>query len=166
MSATSRGAPTPSVPPSERFDIWSRRVIAADRAEVFAFLTDLENHWLIADRFVDVVDLEGPPGARTGGCVRIRGPFGVHRSARTRVDYAAPPEEMGGSARIGHATAAHVRWLLEPAGGATAVTLGATVEHAGTLDRLLLGLGGLAGMRRRFDNTLRALDARVAACAT
>ncbi|MDP9385323.1 MAG: SRPBCC family protein, partial [Actinomycetota bacterium] len=123
---------------SDAFDISASRLVAADRADVFAFLADLENHWLLADRFVDVVDLDGPPGARTGGAVRVRGPLGVHRTALTRVDYARPLEEMGGSARIGGATTAHVRWFLRSAGGGTAVTLAANVDRAGALDRLLL----------------------------
>lgn len=98
--------------------------------------------------------------------MRIRGPFGLQRTARTCVDYASPPSEMGGSARIGRATTSQVRWLLHSADGATAVILGATIEHAGTLDRLLLRLGGRAWMRRRFGSTLCALEARVAASTT
>ena len=43
------------------------RVIPAPREQVFAFLADLENHWLITDRFVRVLSLEGPAGARQGG---------------------------------------------------------------------------------------------------
>jgi len=148
---------------ADGFDISASRLIGAERADVFAFLSDLENHWLIADRFVEVVDLEGPPGARTGGRVRIRGPFGVRRTASTRVDYARPVAEMGGSAQISDATSAQVRWLLRDAAGGTAVTLGAMVESAGAADRLLLALGGMAWMRRRFASTLRTLDARLAA---
>lgn len=117
-----------------------------------------ESHWLIADCFVDVVDLEGPPGARTGGRVRIRGPLGVRRTARTRVDFAHPVEEMGGSADFGAVTSAEVRWVLQPHERGTAVTLGANIRRAGLRDRMLLGLGGIAWMRRRFDGTLRALE--------
>ena len=145
------------------FDIAVSRVVAAGREEVFAFLSDLENHWLIADRFVEVVELDGPPGSRTGGRVRIRGPLGVRRTARTQVDFARPVEEMGGSARLGGATSAEVRWLLQPSGGDTAVTLGASIRHAGPRDRLLLTLGGLPWMRRRFAGALRALDAQMRA---
>ncbi len=140
------------------FDISATRVVRAQRDDVFAFLSDLENHWRIADRFVDVVELEGPPGNRTGGRVRIRGPLGVRRTARTQVDFARPVEEMGGSAHLGSATSADVRWLLLPDDGGTAVTLAATIRHAGPRDRLLLALGGMTWMRRRFDGTLRALD--------
>ena len=145
-----------------RFAIRAHRLVRAERAEVFAFLADLENHWLIADRFVEVVELTGPPGARTGGRVRIRGPFGVQRVARTQVDFARPVDEMGGSAQIGEVTTAQVRWLLRAGDGGTAVTLAAQVERAGPRDRLLLTLGGRAWMRRRFATTLQTLDGRLA----
>ena len=139
-------------------DICATRLLPVDRAEVFGFLADLENHWRIADRFVDVVSLDGPPGARTGGQVRIRGPLGVRRTARTRVDAARPTEEMRGSAELGRGTSAEVRWSLRPRDDGTAVTLTARIRHAGRADRLLLALGGLTWMRRRFDGALRALD--------
>lgn len=143
------------------FDISASRLVRAERADVFAFLSDLENHWLIADRFVEVVELKGPPGARTGGRVLIRGPLGVRRTARTRVDFARPVEEMCGSAHIGDATSARVRWLLREDGGGTGVTLAANINRAGPLDRLLLALGGMAWMRGRFASTLAVLDARL-----
>lgn len=129
------------------------------------FLSDLENHWLIADRFVEVIDLTGPPGARTGGHVRVHGPLGVRRTASTRVDFASPVHEMGGSAQIAGGTVASVRWLLAPRDGRTQVTLGATIEQAGTLDRLLLRAGGSAWMRSRFEGALSRLEDRLAAAA-
>ena len=147
--------------PVSAFDISATRVVAADRGDIFRFLSDLENHWLIADRFVDVVELEGPLGARTGGRVRIRGPLGVRRTARTQVDFARPFEEMGGSAHLSGATVAEVRWLLRPHDAGTSVTLGARIRRTGPRDRLLLALGGMAWMRRRLDGTLRALDDRL-----
>ncbi len=145
----------------EPFDIGASRLVRAERPDVFAFLSDLENHWLIADRFVEVLELDGPPGARTGGRVRIRGPLGVRRTARTRVDYARPFEEMGGSAQLTDATTAQVRWLLREDTAGTAVTLAARIDRAGQLDRLLLAAGGMAWMRRRFAATLESLDARL-----
>lgn len=149
--------------PSDPFDISATRVIPAGRDQVFGFLSDLENHWLIADRFVDVIDLDGPPGARTGGHVRLRGPLGVRRTARTQVDVARPVEEMGGSAVLGDATRAEVRWLLRGHDSGTVVTLAATVRSAGSRDRLLLTLGGMGWMRRRFEGALRALERQMRA---
>ena len=70
---------------------------------------------------------------------------------------------MGGSANLGQGTSAEVRWLLRSEDGGTAVTLGANVRAAGRRDRLLLAVGGMAWMRRRFAGTLRALDNQLAA---
>ncbi len=137
--------------------------MAVNAGEVFAFLANLENHWQIADRFVEVVHLAGPPGARHGGRVRIRGPLGIRRTATTCVEFARPLQEIGGSARMSGGTLAYVRWLLRPAGAHTLVTLGATIQRATPFDRLLMRLGGLAWMQRRFEGTLRTLENRLTA---
>jgi hypothetical protein len=55
-------------------------IVPAPAKDVFAFLADLENHWLVADRFVGVITLEGPRGARSGGVVALRGPLGLRRT--------------------------------------------------------------------------------------
>lgn len=156
--ASTRPRPTSHAPP-EPFDIQASTIIPAAPEAVFAFLADLENHWLIADRFVDVLQLSGPPGARHGGRVRIRGPLGLRRTATTRVDFSSPVEELRGVAQLG-GTSAHVHWLLRPGGGASAVTLAARIHRATPLDRLLLAAGGLSWMRRRFRGSLRALAER------
>jgi uncharacterized protein YndB with AHSA1/START domain len=143
-----------------RGEIAAEREIGQPPEDVFAFLTDLENHWLIADRFVDVVELEGPPGARHGGRVRIRGPLGIRRTATTRVLTALPTTAMQGGAWIGALTHARVKWRLEPGGAGTRVALHATVQDASALDRLLLALGGRRWMQRRFESTLERLAER------
>ena len=140
--------------------IAAEREVARSPEEVFAFLADLENHWLIADRFVEVVDLEGPPGARHGGRVRVRGPLGVRRTATTRVLSSEPRTRMQGGAWIGARTHARVEWTLEPSGSRTRVRLEATVQDASALDRLLLALGGRRWMQRRFETTLEGLAER------
>ncbi len=95
--------------------------------------------------------------------LRIRGPLGVQRTARTQVDFADPVDEMGGSAELGRGKSADVRWVLRSHEAVTAVTLGAIIRRAAARDRVLLALGGTAWMRRRFDDTLRALDDHLAA---
>ena len=143
--------------------ISAARTVSASPEEVFAFLADLENHWAIADRFVDVVSLEGPPGARHGGLVRMRGPLELRRTARTRVLEAHPSERMVGQAEIGRATSARVQWTLDTHPDGTLVELAATVDRASALDRLLLALGGARWLRRRFAGALDRLAAVVPA---
>ena len=138
-------------------DIQASTIVPAPPEAIFAFLTDLENHWLIADRFVDVVSLEGPHGARHGGRVRIRGPLGIHRTARTSVVAADPPDRMWGRADLGHGTSAEVSWRLARGGDGTEVELAATIESAGMLDRALLTLGGRRWLERRFRAALDQL---------
>ena len=140
------------------FDVHATRSVAADVSDVFAFLADLENHWLLADRFVEVVELAGPARARTGGRVRVRGPFGLHRTATISIDPARPMNEVRGSAELSGGTVARVRWLLRPVDQHTVVTLGATIEEARRLDRVLLRAGGLAWMGKRFEGALEALE--------
>jgi hypothetical protein len=131
-------------------------LVAARREAVFAFLSELDNHWLVADRWIDVVCLDDE---RDGGRVRIRGPLGLRRTARTQVLAAEPPARLEGSAVLGR-TAARVRWELAARGQATWVRLEAHVERAGALDRLVLAAGGRLWLRRRFAATIAGLGAR------
>jgi hypothetical protein len=130
---------------------------------VFGFLADLENHWLLADRFIEVLALDGPPGARHGGLVRMHGPLGLTRTATTRVEAAHPSHLMIGAAEIGARTTACVSWALIPDADGASVRLTATLDRAGLLDRLLLMLGGRWWMRRRFVAVLERLAERFAA---
>ncbi|HEY2603880.1 MAG TPA: SRPBCC family protein [Thermoleophilaceae bacterium] len=133
------------------------RLIQAERVRVFGFLSDLDNHWQLADGAISVVSVE--PGG--GGRVRMRGPLGVRRTAITNVDEIDPPRAIAGHARVGAVTRARVTWELEPSGqGATAVTLKATVEEAAPLDRLLLAAGGRAWLESRFERILATLAER------
>jgi uncharacterized protein YndB with AHSA1/START domain len=139
------------------------RTIPVERAALFDFLSDLENHWLLAGRLVEVLELEGPEGARTGGRIRMRGPLGLGRTARTTVRSARAPKHMEGRAELGTRTTASVRWTLTPASGCTEVELAARVERAAALDRILLALGGGAWLRRLFTKTLYRLEELAAA---
>ena len=132
--------------------------IPAERERVFGFLSDLENHWQLADGAISVVHVE--PG--NGGRVRMCGPLGVHRAAVTSLDHVHAPQTIAGTARVGARTRARVTWELEPgpSDGRTLVTLSAQVEDAAPLDRLLLFAGGRAWLESRFKRILATLEER------
>jgi hypothetical protein len=136
--------------------------VAASPEDVFAFLSDLENHWLVADRFVEVLDLDIASGIATGGKVRVHGPLGLGRTATTRVVGLDPNRSLTGTATLKGGTLARVRWTLEPMDGKTQVELSAQVERAGLVDRLLLSAGGRHWIRKRFAAILAMLARRFA----
>ena len=140
--------------------IEATRVVPAPREDVFAFLSDLGNHWAVAGRWIEVVALDG---GGDGGRVRIRGPLGLRRTASTSVDRVHPPDRLEGTALLGR-TRAEVAWTLHARdAAATEVELAAVVVRAGAFDRIVLGLGGAAWMRRLFAATLAHLAERFAA---
>jgi hypothetical protein len=146
-------------------EIRASRLVHARQDELFEFLADLENHWRLADRFIDVKTLERQEGGRAhGGRVRMRGPLGVRRTAATQVLAADPPQQIVGVAEVGRRTRAFVRRRLNPDHGSSRVRLEATIDRLGRLDRLLLLLGGRRWLERRFRSVLhrlaRALCAR------
>jgi uncharacterized protein YndB with AHSA1/START domain len=137
-------------------------IVPASPEIVFAFLEDLDNHWLLADRFVEVVSLNGSAGGRrTGGRVLLRGPLGLSRTVETRVVETSPPRSLSGTAGLGGGTLALVRWTLTPEGEGTRVELSARLQRTGRLDALLLALGGRHWMRRRFASIVTTLARRL-----
>jgi hypothetical protein len=136
-------------------------LVPAEPQEVFDFLSDLGNHWLLASRFVEVLELDrsGPDAPCDSGVVRLRGPLGIRRTARTRVTAARAPRLMIGTAEIAGGTRARVSWTLAARLGETRVRLAAEVDGASRLDRLLLALGGRRWLERRFAETLEVLAA-------
>ena len=103
-------------------------IVPFSREELFDYLADLENHWALADRFIEVVDLNREAtelglGPATGGRVRMRGPLGISRTARTRVLAADAPSDIFGSAQLGRRTLAIVSWTLVDHGEGTLVRL-------------------------------------------
>jgi uncharacterized protein YndB with AHSA1/START domain len=140
-------------------DVDATALVPAPVEEVFAFLDDLGNHWIVADRFVEVVDLHrGDGGRANGGSVRLRGPLGVRRTVETRVVAVKAPRLLIGTAEAGDGrTRARVSWSLAGHRESTRVRLAASVERAAPLDRALLALGGRRWLRRRFAATLEGL---------
>jgi ribosome-associated toxin RatA of RatAB toxin-antitoxin module len=139
--------------------------VQASPDEIFAYLSDLENHWQLADRFIEVIalDRESPSAKANGGTVRMRGPFGLERTATTRVVSANRNHSMRGTAELGKATRARIEWRFAPELSGTRVHLRAEVERASATDHLLLLAGGAAWLRRRFAKILQALATRFSA---
>lgn len=137
--------------------ITARKLVSAPVAEVFAFLSDLENHWRLSSRF-EVVGLErNPDGAAVGGTIRVHGPLGLHRTVRTRVLQVDPPIAMRGEAVV-DATRAEVAWALSPRGDATLVELSVVLTAQSWRDRMLFTFGGTPWLRQQFRGILDELD--------
>jgi uncharacterized protein YndB with AHSA1/START domain len=144
-------------------DVEAAALVPAPPEDVFAFLSDLRNHWRLADRFVEVLTLDSSEegGRVNGGTVRVRGPLGVRRTATTRVVAARSPRLIIGTAELAGGTRARVSWILAGRLGSTRVRLAAELEHTRPLDRLLLAVGGRWWLRRRFVSTLDRLAREV-----
>ena len=114
----------------------------------------MRNHWKLEHRFLEVDSVDAD--AR-GGRVRMVGPFGIGRSADTRVVEAEEPSLLLGVADLGR-THAVVRWQIRPENGGSLVTLSATVERVSFGDRLLLLLGGRRWLEAVFASAVARLE--------
>jgi len=142
----------------------ARVSVPTSREELFERLARLENHWALADRWVEVVSLNGDARAPAdGGVVRLHGPLGLSRTARTTVDRVEEPSLISGTAQVGPHTRGKVSWALVSEGGGTLVTLRGELVEAGPLDRAIWALGGRLWMERRLRVTLERLRAECAA---
>jgi hypothetical protein len=140
-------------------EIQAAGAVAAPAASVFDHLADLRTHWQLTDGRVRLLDGGDGDPAR-GGRVRMRGPLGVGREARTEVIVAERPRLLEGRATIGPRTEARIRWRLEPCGeAATLVELSAAVTSIGAFDRALLALGGRIWLERLFSRAIGRLAA-------
>jgi carbon monoxide dehydrogenase subunit G len=138
-------------------EIEATALVPASPDDVFDFLSDLENHWRLTGRRVEVLGLNGD---RDGGSVRIRGPLGLHRTARTKVTASRSPRLILGVAELPGGTRARVSWTLAPHARETRVALVAEVEKAAPLDRLMLAVGGRRWMAQVFERALERLAER------
>lgn len=149
--------------PRRNADVLSVRALPADPARVFEFLADLHNHWLLEDRFVELGGLDpGDGNGPQGGLVRLKGPLGINRDARTQVLEAQPPTFgrpgcLAGRADVGTATTSRISWHIAAQDRGSLVTLAATVERVSRLDRVLL-LFGRWWLQQTFDRALANLD--------
>jgi uncharacterized protein YndB with AHSA1/START domain len=137
--------------------------VPAPPERIFAYLSDLENHWQLADRFIEVValDRESPEAEAHGGTVLMHGPLGFKRTVTTRVVSAELNHAMRGTAELGKRTRARIEWRFSPERAGTRVHLRAEVERTSATDRLLLLAGGTVWLRRRFAKILEALASRL-----
>ena len=136
--------------------------IAAPADEVLRFLIDLENHVRLAPGSVEVLSLDRRPHVGVRALVRLRGPLAIQRMAATELLQAPAPDSIVGRARIGDSTRASVSWKIHRRTAGSTVTLCATIDEAGPLDRLLLSLGGRRWLARRFTAALEHLSVQLA----
>lgn len=137
--------------------IAAQAVMRAPVDAVWALLADLREHWLLADRWTEVLRVDAD-----GGMILLRGPLGVRRTVDVRVTERVAPTELQGLALLGDTTAARVQWALHALdGGRTRVTLRADVLAVAGGDRMLLGLGARRWLQWRFAVTLRRLNERL-----
>ena len=99
----------------------------------------------------------------TGGEVRMRGPLGISRVARTRVVKTVASTTLHGAAELGRRTHASVRWDIAPRNGGSDVTFSAFVDHASLVDRVLLALGGRWWLARVFARAVERLGVVIGA---
>jgi hypothetical protein len=133
-------------------------IVASAAREVFAFLAEMHNHWTLAGRSMQLLEIGSAPDGSPRGEVEMRGPLGIRRRARTQVLGLREPAFLWGIAEVGGQTVTRVRWDLQPVGPEhTRVTLSAVVCSAGWFDRLLLRVGGRIWMRRVFAATVQRL---------
>jgi carbon monoxide dehydrogenase subunit G len=135
--------------------------VQAPREAIFAFLEDLANHWRLAGRWIEVVELHPAHGPARGATVRLRGPAGlIRREVRTAVDEARAPAVLRGHAAAGPTLAA-VRWDIEPHGDGSRVSVAVGLVGARAVDRALWRTGGRRWLSRRLRTAVERLDARV-----
>jgi uncharacterized protein YndB with AHSA1/START domain len=134
--------------------IAAEREVSAPPERVFEFLSDLRNHWRLEERFLELEDV-GP----RGGVIRVTGPLGLSRRARTQVLEAEPPSRVAGRADLRGGTVGLVAWEIAPAGTGSRVRLSAQIPNASLPDRLFLALGGRRWFRGLFERALETLDA-------
>ena len=140
------------------------RTIPHTPDDVFTFLADLRNHWRLEDAFVELGALEGDgPHGPTSGRIRIRGPLGLSRTAKTLVLTALPPVHdtpgmLEGRGEVGRRSVGRVRWEIAAGESGSQVTFIAVVERASVLDHVLLRLGGRRWLERRLADALARLE--------
>ena len=136
-------------------------VIDRPREEVFAYLSDMANHWEFQDHYLEDFRLtrEDSFGVGAGARFRLDLPFNRFGWADVVVSDAEPPRRIVLRGRGGkfNRTRLVTIWLLEPGSpGTTRVTLSTETEPKMPSDRLLEALGK-GRLKRRQGKALRRL---------
>jgi Polyketide cyclase / dehydrase and lipid transport len=137
--------------------------VAAPPDAVFRFLDRLENHARLAPGSVQMLYLHPGPDGGAHALVRLNGPRGVQRTART--DLLRTPtgsNYVAGRATIGTRTEACVTWTIEGGNPGSVVTLWVNVLSTDLRDRLLLRLGGRRWLKGHFQGALERLSEELA----
>ena len=134
-------------------EVRATRPVAAAPERVFAFLDRLDRHFhLLGSRAELRVD------GSTGALVRLRGPAGLRRSARTSVVHSRAPESIVGLAVTNSGSRGVIRWSIRAAGTGSIVEVLTRADMLAPLDALLLALGGRRWLARSLELALAALD--------
>ncbi len=137
--------------------IVAREEVRAPAEGVLRVLLDLDAHQDLTDGGLEIVQLYGPRGRRTGGVVVLRGPAGIRRHAVTRVQ-GAEAGRLWGKATTSNGTEAKLEWLLRPTGAATSVEVRLHLRPRHWRDHVLLHLGARRWLHRRLAAALTRLE--------
>ena len=141
--------------------IVARDEVRAPAERVLRVLADLDAHRELTDSSMEILQLHGPRGRRTGGVVELRGPAGIKRRAVTQVQ-GAEAGRLWGKATTSNGTEAELEWLVQPTDAATTVEVRLRLRPEHWADRLLLQLGAKHWLRGRLSAALTRLEPLVA----
>jgi hypothetical protein len=96
-----------------------------------------------------------------GGRVRVKGPLGLSRVARTSVVATERPRLLRGRAEIGRGTVGSVRWEIASVDKGSRVSFSADVDRASVLDRIVLACGGRWWLDRIVHRALARLGTSI-----
>jgi hypothetical protein len=148
---------------SARRPIVASRHLAAPPQAVFGYLDRLENHQRLAPGSIDMLYLHSSPDGGAHALVRLKGPLGVERTARTDL-WQTPvgSEYVAGRAAIGARTEVSVTWMIEADRLGSVVTVIVSVLSADLRDGFLLRLGARRWVAAQLRNALERLSEELA----
>ena len=137
--------------------------VDAPAGEVFEFLADLNNHWRLAGRWIEVVTVVTADARADRATIRLRGPLGMVFPVNTQIDEVREPHTIKGRGASGSSRGAVIWHLAESAPGLTRVTVDVQLQRAAVHHRAIWLAGGRAWLARRLEQTVAGLEAVLAA---